>query len=57
MKASRYTDPQKAFILKQGEDGMAVAEVCRKGRDHPGDLLQWEEEVRWADALGDETSL
>jgi putative transposase len=30
MKASRFTDAQKAFIIKQGEDGTPVAEVCRK---------------------------
>ncbi len=30
MKASKFTDAQKAFILKQGEDGMTVAEICRK---------------------------
>ena len=30
MKASRFTDAQKAYILNQGEDGMTVAEVCRK---------------------------
>jgi putative transposase len=28
MKASKFTDAQKAFILKQGADGMA--EICRK---------------------------
>jgi len=30
MKASKFTDAQKAFILRQGEDGTPVAEVCRK---------------------------
>jgi putative transposase len=30
MKASRFTDAQKAFIIKQGEDGTPVSEVCRK---------------------------
>ena len=30
MKASKFTDPQKAFILKQGADGHPVAEVYRK---------------------------
>jgi hypothetical protein len=27
MKASKFSDAQKAFILKQGNDGMPVAEV------------------------------
>lgn len=30
MKASKFSDAQKAFILKQGNDGVPVAEVCRK---------------------------
>ena len=30
MKASRFTDAQKAFILKKGEEGVAVAEICRE---------------------------
>lgn len=30
MKASKFSDAQKAFIQKQGDDGMPVTEVCRK---------------------------
>jgi putative transposase len=30
MKASQFTDAQKAFSLKQGDDGTPVAEICRK---------------------------
>ena len=30
MKASKFTDAQKAFILKQGADGITVAELCHK---------------------------
>jgi putative transposase len=30
MKASRFSDAQKAFILKQGADGISVADICRK---------------------------
>jgi hypothetical protein len=30
MKASKFTDAQKAFILKQGADGHPVAEIGRK---------------------------
>ena len=29
MKAAKFTDAQKAFILKQGADGMLVADICR----------------------------
>jgi putative transposase len=30
MKASQFSDAQKAFILKQGDEGVTVAEICRK---------------------------
>jgi putative transposase len=30
MKASKFSDAQKAFILKQGADGVPVADLCRK---------------------------
>ena len=30
MKASRFSEAQKAFILKQGADGTPVADICRK---------------------------
>ena len=30
MKASKFTDAQKAFVVKQGEEGAPVAEICRK---------------------------
>ena len=30
MKASKFSDAQKAFILKQGTDGVPVAYICRK---------------------------
>ena len=30
MKASKFSDAQRAFILKQGADGMPVADICRK---------------------------
>lgn len=38
MKASKFSDAQKAFILKQGADGVPVAEICRK--DPPGKPFQ-----------------
>ena len=31
MKASQFSDAQKAFIQKQGDEGISVAEICRKG--------------------------
>ena len=30
MKASKFTEAQKAFILKQGKESTPVAEICRK---------------------------
>lgn len=30
MKTSKFMDAQKAFILKQGAAGIAVAEICRE---------------------------
>ena len=30
MKKSRFSEKQIAFILKQGDDGTSVEEVCRK---------------------------
>ena len=41
MKASRFTDVQKAFVLKQGEDGMPVAEICRKAGISQATYFSW----------------
>ncbi len=30
MKVSKFSDVQKALIIKQGEEGTPVAEICRK---------------------------
>jgi putative transposase len=30
MEASKFSDAQKAFIVKQGADGVLVAAICRK---------------------------
>jgi putative transposase len=35
MKASRFSEAQKAFILKQGAEGVPVAEICRKAGISP----------------------
>jgi len=42
----RFSDAQKAFVLKQGSDGMPVADVCRKAGISQATLLQLEEEIR-----------
>ena len=41
MKASRFSDAQKAFILKQGHDGVPVAEICRKGGISQATYFSW----------------
>ncbi len=30
MKASKVTDAQKAFVIKQGEEGTPLVEICSK---------------------------
>lgn len=41
MKASKFTDAQKAFIIKQGEEGMPVAEICRKAGIRQATYFNW----------------
>jgi putative transposase len=62
MKASRFTDAQKAYILKQGEAGLTVAEVCRKAGISQATYFAWKKkyaglmpsEMRRLKALEDE---
>jgi putative transposase len=41
MKASRFSDAQKAFILKQASDGMPVADICRKAGISQATYFNW----------------
>jgi putative transposase len=41
MKASKFTDARKAFILKQGADGHPVAEICRKASISEATYFIW----------------
>jgi len=41
MKASRFSDAQKAFILRQGADGMPVADICRKAGISQATYFNW----------------
>ena len=41
MKASKFTNAQKAFIIKQGEEGTPVAEICRKAGISPATYFNW----------------
>jgi putative transposase len=41
MKASNFSDAQKAFIIKQGEDETPVAEICRKAGISQATYFNW----------------
>ena len=41
MKASRFTDAQKAFIIKQGEGGTPVADICRQAGISQATYFNW----------------
>ena len=41
MKASKFTDAQKSFIIRQGEDGTPVDEICRKAGISQATYFNW----------------
>ena len=41
MKASKFSDAQKGFILKQGDDGVPVVEICRKAGISQATYFSW----------------
>ena len=41
MKASEFTDAQKAFIIKQGEEGTPVSEICHKAGISQATYFNW----------------
>ena len=41
MKASQFSDAQKAFILQQGRDGVPVADICRKAGISQATYFNW----------------
>ena len=41
MKASKFSEAQIAFVLKQAEDGSAVAEVCRTAGISEATFYNW----------------
>lgn len=41
MKAWKFPDAQKAFILKQGEDGISRAEICRRAGISQATYFNW----------------
>jgi putative transposase len=64
MKASKFTEAQKAFILKQGNEGVPVAEICRKAGISQATYFNWKKrydgllptEMRRLKQLEDENS-
>src|SRR5919201_1558148 len=64
MKASRFTDAQKAFIIRQGDDGTPVADICRKAGISQATYFNWKKkysgmlptEMRRLKQLEDENS-
>jgi putative transposase len=64
MKALKFSDAQKAFILKQGADGMPVADICRKAGISQATYFNWKKrydgllptEMRRLKQLEDENS-
>ena len=41
MKRSRFSEQQIAFVLRQAEEGTAVAEVCRKAGISEATYYNW----------------
>jgi putative transposase len=41
MRESRFSDAQKAFILKQGTDGVPVADICSKAGISQATYFNW----------------
>jgi putative transposase len=41
MKKTRFSEQQIAFILKQAEEGAAIAEVCRKAGISDATFYNW----------------
>jgi putative transposase len=60
----RFSDAQKAFILKQGADGVPVADICRKAGISQATYFNWKKkydgllptEMRRLKQLEDENS-
>ena len=41
MKASRFSDAQKAFILKEAEERVPIGDVCRKAGISQATFYSW----------------
>ena len=50
MKTSQSSDAQKAFILRQGDDGVPVADICRKAEISQATYFNWKKKYEDAAA-------
>lgn len=41
IKASRFSDAQRAFILKQADEGVPIGDVCRKSEISQSTFYAW----------------
>ena len=41
MKASKFSDAQKAYVVKRGEEGVPVAELCREAGISQATYFNW----------------
>lgn len=41
MKAPKFTNSQRMFIVKQGSEGAPVSEICRKAEISQATYCQW----------------
>jgi len=64
MTASKFSDVQKVFILKQGDDGVPVGQICRESGISQATYFNWKkkytgllpDEMRRLRTLEDENS-
>ena len=55
MKASKFSESQIAYVLRQAEEGTAIAEVCRSAGISEATFYNWRKdynEVRPHSAIG-----
>ena len=64
MKASKFSESQIAFVLRQGEEGTSVEEICRKAGISQATFYNWKKkhgglmpsEMKRLRQLGEENS-
>lgn len=54
VKASQLSSPQNVFILKQGDEGVSIAEICPKAGISQATYFNWKRRYAGYAAAGDE---